>query len=92
MKIDTTWLLFGVVAGGMGVALIALGSLLSGFLMCGPVYWVGCLWPTTQDNFLLKMMRMRTNGNGFAICCNGIFGSGGDCKCHRHGSSLLDVL
>ena len=37
MKIDTTWLLFGVVAGGMGVALIALGSLLSGFLMCSGV-------------------------------------------------------
>jgi hypothetical protein len=37
MKIDTTWLLFGVVAGGMGVTLIALGSLLSGFLMCSGV-------------------------------------------------------
>jgi len=37
MKIDITWLLFGVVAGGMGAALIAIGSVLSGFLMCSGV-------------------------------------------------------
>ena len=35
MKIDTTWLLFGVVVSGLGIALIALGSVLTGFLMCG---------------------------------------------------------
>lgn len=56
MKIDTTWLLFGVVAGGMGVALIALGSLLSGYLMCaGVLGWLfvanntGQLWIEDED-------------------------------------------
>ena len=36
MKIDTTWLLFGVVAGGMGVALIA-----GGLLVIASPYFIG---------------------------------------------------
>ena len=56
MKIDTTWLLFGVVVSGLGIALIALGSVLTGFLMVsGVLGWLfvanntGQLWHEDED-------------------------------------------
>ena len=55
MKIDTKWLLFTLFFGGLGICLIALGSL-SGYLICfGVLGWLfvanntGQLWHEDED-------------------------------------------
>ena len=39
--IDSRWIMFAVVFGGLGIGLIILGSLLTGYLMCvGVLGWL----------------------------------------------------
>ena len=56
MKLDTVWIMYAVVFGGLGILLIALGSELTGFLMCsGVLGWsfvannTGQLWHEDED-------------------------------------------
>ena len=56
MKLDTVWIMYAVVFGGLGILLIALGSELTGFLMCsGVLGWLfvanntGQLWHEDDD-------------------------------------------
>jgi len=56
MKLDTIWIMYAVVFGGLGILLIALGSELTGFLMCsGVLGWLfvanntGQLWIEDED-------------------------------------------
>lgn len=37
MKLDAIWIMYAVVFGGLGILLIALGSVMTGFLMCAGV-------------------------------------------------------
>jgi hypothetical protein len=56
MKLDTIWIMYAVVFGGLGILLIALGSELTGFLMVfGVLGWLfvanntGQLWHEDED-------------------------------------------
>jgi hypothetical protein len=56
MKLDTIWIMYAVVFGGLGILLIALGSVLTGFLMVsGVLGWLfvanntGQLWHEDED-------------------------------------------
>ncbi len=37
MKLDAIWIMYAVVFGGLGIWLIALGSIMTGILMCAGV-------------------------------------------------------
>ncbi len=56
MKLDAIWIMYAVVFGGLGICLIALGKLMTGFLMCaGVLGWLfvannaGQLWVKDED-------------------------------------------
>jgi hypothetical protein len=56
MKLDAIWIMYAVVFGGLGILLIALGKLMTGFLMCsGVLGWLfvanntGQLWTKDED-------------------------------------------
>ena len=41
MRVNGLWIMFTLVFGGMGIALLALGDLLTGYLMCtGVLGWL----------------------------------------------------
>jgi len=50
MKLDTIWIMYAVVFGGLGILLIALDALMPGFLMCSGV--LGWLFVANNTNQL----------------------------------------